>query len=277
MMKLFFLVLSAVLVAVALYHSNQSYLRTEINAQSLLVPAGLFSDFPQEGVRVAVVGDLHVRQSSRAYEDLSTVVDMIQASKPELILLLGDYTATPNSVSDMDNHRSEVAKRLSLLTSVPVAAVLGNYETWSGISDWKKALSEAGITALHNEVETINVKGKDFCVRGLGDTFTNQFRELDFPDICSDLPKVTITHDPAGAFKPDINGVIFAAHTHCGQVRVPGVGALWVPTEAPRQATCGFYQDATRVLWVTSGVGTSILPMRLGAQSQWDLLTLIAE
>ena len=226
---------------------------------------------------MAVVGDLHVRQSSSAYEDLSTVFDMILASKPALILLLGDYTATPNSVSDMDNHRSEVAKRLSLLTSVPVAAVLGNYETWSGISDWKKALSKAGITVLHNEVETINVKGKDFCVRGLGDAFTNQFRNVDFPDICSDLPRVTITHDPAGALKPDIKGVIFAAHTRCGQVRVPGVGTLWIPTEAPRQATCGLSQDATRVLWVTSGVGTSILPMRLGAQSQWDSLTLIAE
>lgn len=47
-----------------------------------------------------------------------------------------------------------------------------------------------------------------------------------------------------------------------------------MPAEAPREATCGLYQDATR-LWVTSGVGTSILPIRLGAQSQWDLLTLL--
>jgi predicted MPP superfamily phosphohydrolase len=69
----------------------------------------------------------------------------------------------------------------------------------------------------------------------------------------------------------------FAAHTHCGQIRLPILGALWMPTEAPREATCGLYQDTKRLLWVTAGVGTSILPIRIGAQSEWDLLTLLEE
>ncbi len=276
MRPILFVVLFLLAVGI-LYKANESYMAPEINERNLVIPDGFVPDMQGRGLRVALVGDLHVNEFASAYDDLSDLLKRILASKPQLILLLGDYTEKPDSVSNMDTHRDEVAQRLSLLTSVPVAAVLGNYETWSGLAEWKQSLSEAGITVLHNEVETINLKGNGLCVRGLGDAYTKQFKRVDFPGECTDLPKITITHDPAGAFKAGIEGIIFAAHTHCGQIRLPLLGALWIPTEAPREATCGLYQDANRLLWVTSGVGTSILPLRLGAQSQWDLLTLREE
>ena len=47
-----------------------------------------------------------------------------------------------------------------------------------------------------------------------------------------------------------------------------------MPSEAPSDAHCGLYQDSDRTVFVTSGVGTSILPLRYGAQSQWDLIAL---
>lgn len=249
----------------------------EMNTRTLVIPPKFVSGLQGNGIRVALVGDLHVKDSTRAYEHLSDLLNSILAQQPQLILLLGDYTTRPDLVSNMEAHRNEVAKRLSLLTRVPVAAVLGNYETWSGVDEWDQSLSVAGITVLHNEVMTINLNGKGFCIRGLGDAFTNQLRIVDFPEKCEELIKITITHDPAGALKNGISGLIFAAHTHCGQVRLPGIGALWIPTEAPGEATCGLYQDATRLLWVTSGVGTSILPIRIGAQSQWDLLKLVTK
>lgn len=63
-----------------------------------------------------------------------------------------------------------------------------------------------------------------------------------------------------------------AGHSHCGQISIPFLGPLWAPTEAPRDAWCGLYQDELKALWVSSGVETSLLLIRLGAPSQWDLI-----
>ena len=71
-----------------------------------------------------------------------------------------------------------------------------------------------------------------------------------------------------------MEGLVIAGHTHCGQVSLPLIGAIWVPSIAPRNATCGLYQDENITLYVTSGVGTSILPIRYGAQSHWDFINL---
>ena len=260
-----------------LYTVNNSYLKPKINVQTLKIPDTFSSEFQGDSIRVAVLGDIHVGQSDSDYDDLNEVLQSVVDSQPDLVLLLGDYTASPGSILNMDTHRSEIANRLSLLTSLPIAAVLGNYEAWSNPGNWRRSLSSIGITVLHNDSAIMTFNEKNLCIRGFGDAYTNQFSFVAFPKECEKLSKITITHDPAGAFALGVKGLIFAAHTHCGQVRLPLIGALWMPTAAPREATCGLYQDSVRLLWVTSGMGASILPIRLGAQAEWDLLTVTVE
>ncbi len=259
-----------------LYFVNNEHLQPKMNSQTLEIPDTIHSGLRDEDLEVAVIGDIHVGDEPDDYNELSSMLEKVVRSSPDLILLLGDYTTSMARVSDMGAHRAEVIDRLSVLTSVPVAAVMGNYETLSDSTKWKRSIAEAGIFALHNEVAVIKVKGKSVCVRGFGDAFTKQFQFVDFPSECDSVTRVTITHDPGAAFKEGVEGIIFAAHTHCGQIRFPLVGAVWMPTDAPRAATCGSYEDDKMLLWVTSGVGTSILPLRLGAQAQWDFLKLTA-
>lgn len=111
-------------------------------------------------------------------------------------------------------------------------------------------------------------------MRGFGDACTGRFRYVGFPDTCAGLPTVSITHDPAGAFRGGVRGLVIAGHTHCGQIRLPLIGAPWVPSEAPKDAWCGLYADNERTVYVTSGVGTSVVPFRLGAPARWDLIDL---
>ena len=61
--------------------------------------------------------------------------------------------------------------------------------------------------------------------------------------VCKNLPKITVTHDPAGAFHPKIAGLVISGHTHCGQISFPYVGPIWIPSEVPREAHCGLYKD----------------------------------
>ena len=69
--------------------------------------------------------------------------------------------------------------------------------------------------------------------------------------------KFSVTHDPAGGFQKGMDGLILAGHTHCGQISLPFVGAIWIPSTASREATCGLYEDTNRTIfifpWLLSG------------------------
>lgn len=261
----------ALLVWTAISHGTMARLDT-----ALVVPNHAFPHATQTPLKLAVISDLHADESPDGYKKIRLLVDQVVKSQPNFILLLGDYTQHPDSITSLSQHASAVGELLAGFARIPTVAVLGNYENWSAPGLWAHSLTDNGIRVLRNEVALIESGGHSVCFRGLGDAFTGQLRYVDFLAECRKLPKITLTHDPAGAFHPDVEGVVFAGHTHCGQVRLPIIGSPWVPSDAPDEATCGLYEDFDRFLWVSSGVGTSVLPFRLGAQSQWDFIKVSA-
>ena len=228
----------------------------------------------QNTLRIAVLSDLHLTEDKSEHQALRTLVASILADRPDFIVVLGDLISNPRTLKSISAHRKDVIQLLQDLPANRTAIVLGNYESWDDRSAWHKGLERAGLLVLENETRIVRTLKGPVCTRGLGDYYTGQFRHTPFPSECHSLPKVTITHDPAAAFQPGIEGLIFAGHTHCGQVSLPLIGPLWAPTKAPREAWCGLYQDELRTLWVSSGVGTSILPVRLGTRSEWDLIEI---
>ena len=84
-------------------------------------------------------------------------------------------------------------------------------------------------------------------------------------------------HDPASLLDlPPVQAFAVAAHTHGGQVALPGWGAFDVPGAAPRSWAYGWIEHAGVRAWVTSGLGISILPVRLNRRPEWLLFTLDA-
>lgn len=223
---------------------------------------------------IAVIGDPHLPEGKEVISAFHELLLRVKSSNPDLVVFVGDYIADPSSIADMPKHRELVINAFKLVDPIPRAVVLGNYENWSNAHDWFTDFKRLGVEVLENQVAVLETKRGFVCVRGLGDKFTNRFEYVDYPRRCNSLPKLTLTHDPAGSFDPKVEGLVIAGHTHCGQVNVPFFGPLWVPTDAPPFAHCGLYQSGGRAVFVTSGVGTSILPIRFGTQSGWDLIDL---
>ena len=254
----------------------QVWSELQVSVNRIDIPIAAVDSVSALPLRVAVLGDLHVGHGVMDLKALERALESVAAERPDIILFVGDYTT--DTQDEIDQLRQSVVAMIKK-TSVqaPTYVVLGNYETWTGRQEWLEAFRRADVVALENEITITTIGDAEVCVRGLGDYYTDQLRWVDWPDSCADNVKITLTHDPAGAFLRGSEGLFFAGHTHCGQVRLPLVGPLWVPTSAPAEATCGLYQDADRTLFVTSGVGTSILPLRLGAPSAWDIVVLRRE
>jgi len=226
------------------------------------------------GLRIAVLSDLHLPEDPEALARMAQLLEAVNAAKPDLIALLGDYIAHPDDLQGRSAHRDAVAGVLASLRAAPVVAVLGNYESWDDRQAWANALRQRGITVLENDVARLEAAGRSLCVRGLGDAFTGYHRETLFPEDCEGRGQLTLTHDPFAAFALNLEDLVLAGHTHYGQLRVPGLGPLWVPSKAPRAATCGAYRDGNLVLWVSAGLGTSLAPLRFWASAQWDVVTI---
>lgn len=226
-------------------------------------------------IKLAVISDLHIQLEKNRLYSFDSLLSQVSKSAPDLILLLGDYVGDRDSNSISRHQRSSIADQLGALVEVaPVFAILGNHEHWDSSYEWTNLLQLQGISVLENSVERFQTNGVGFCIRGIADAFVGADRETPMPQDCKGMVRVTITHDPFAAFSHGLGGIVFAGHTHCGQVQFPLLGPLWAPTLAPRNAWCGLYKEDDLTLWTSSGVGTSVLPIRFLAKSSWDLVSL---
>jgi len=269
--KIFFWVFILTILGTYLYVSISQNLKTERNTVTISLSD---TTVGPSSLSVAVIGDVHLPEGSKHLDAFKKLVLEIKSTQPDLVVFVGDYTSDPKAMDDMSSHRKNIINIMKLIEPVPRAVVLGNYESWSDAEEWISEFNRLGVDIMENQTSLIQTVKGNVCIRGLGDKFTNRYDYVDYPEECENIPKFTITHDPAGAFNAQIKGLVIAGHTHCGQISLPYFGPLWVPTDAPSDAHCGLYEDNQRTVFVTSGVGTTILPLRFGAQSQWDELNI---
>lgn len=225
---------------------------------------------------IAVASDLHVGAPHAGLPMLERVVAGITAAKPDLVLLPGDFViqgivgGTPVEIEDI----ARVLGRLK--APLGVYAALGNHDWWLDGPRVRKALEGAGIAVLDNAAVPLPLSGTPLWLAGIGDDTTDHANaHKTFAAIPAGAHSLAMMHDPANA--PDLPNhalLAFAGHTHGGQVRLPLFGALIVPGRAPRTHAYGWIPDVPVPTWVTSGVGTSILPVRFNCPPEYVLLRL---
>lgn len=224
------------------------------------------------GLKVAVVGDWHLTARSAwritSVERAMRIVDDINAAQPDVVLLPGDFLAGSGddealSIEDM----AAVIGRLKAPQGV--YAVLGNHDWWHGGKRTAQALSAQGVRMLENA--SVRLPGHDLWVVGIGDHSTGHSDPMRaLAGVPPGAATLVMMHDPFSfATMPRTRGLVVAAHTHGGQISVPGHGALIVPGAAPREWAYGWIAHKGKRMYVTSGLGVSILPVRFNMRPEW--------
>lgn len=229
-----------------------------------------------QGLKVAVLTDLHVGSPHTGIEKLKQVVERTNNEQPDLVVILGDLVIQ-GVVGGRFVEPEPIAEVLrGLQAPLGVIAVLGNHDWWYDGVRIERALRAANIVVLENKAHLVAHKGKSFWVVGIADMWTRK------PDIKGSLsqaessdPIIVITHNP-DIFPdiPDRVSLTLAGHTHGGQVNLPLVGRLVVPSKYKQKYALGHIVEGTRHLFVTGGVGTSILPVRFRVPPEVVILTL---
>lgn len=231
-----------------------------------------------DGMRVALISDLHAGSLHVRGEKLAQVVSAVRDAEPDLVLVLGDNVIDGNDLGGKYVPPDAVAAGLrGLRAPLGVFAVLGNHDwTADGLGMWR-AFEQNGIRVLQNDVARLRWKGTRFTVAGIADAWTSG------PDVTGALsrvpagePVIAMTHNPNTFTQiPPRVSLTVAGHTHGGQINLPLIGRPIVPTDG-RHYPEGGYRDHGRVFFVTIGVGTSSIPARFRETPEVAVLTLRA-
>lgn len=225
-----------------------------------------------DGLQVGLMSDLHAGLGHTNRARVREAVELLNAQRPDLICLLGDYldsTYFGRGRADPGEIAAELAR---LRAPLGRFAVLGNHDWRAAGAAVGDALRESGLTVLENDA----VQAGDLWVAGVADMRTR------LPDIATALtdvpegaPVLLLAHDP-DLFPqvPPRVALTLAGHTHGGQVDVPVLRLLVVPSGHGVRYLGGYVEEDGRQLFVSTGVGTAGLPIRFRRPPEVVILTL---
>ena len=235
-------------------------------------------NWPQslDGLRIAVLSDLHVDNWSVTERKLRTIVERTNQLQPDLIVILGDYMSSNGWVTRRVEPEVFGAVLKDLHAPLGVYSVLGNHDWWYSGTRVRRGLEQNGIKVLEDETAQIDVRGTSLWLVGFADLWTRPQRIAStVAKVPEGQPLIGLTHNPD--IFPNVPSrvqLLLAGHTHGGQVRFPIIGPVVESSDYGDRWVQGHVFADNHHLFVTTGIGTSIMPVRFGLPPEIVLLTL---
>jgi predicted MPP superfamily phosphohydrolase len=218
-----------------------------------------------DGLRIGLITDVH-HSATVSAGDVTRAVEALRSASPDLIVLGGDYVTFGNR-----RYVEPVAELLAPLSSAPLGsfAVLGNHDN---DREMASALARQKFSVLRDERTRLTIRNEEVDLVGI------RFWTRRVPHILDVLKgagpnTILLAHDPRRLTQAAQLNVplVLSGHTHGGQVLLPGLRTL-VQQDFPTLA--GYMRSENTSLFVSRGVGTVYVPVRLNCPPEVAVLTL---
>jgi uncharacterized protein len=226
-----------------------------------------------DGLRVGAMSDLHAGLGHTNPARVREAVELLNAQRPDVVFLLGDYLDSTHFGKGRASPGEIAAEVAGLRAPLGRYAVLGNHDWRAAGPAMGAALGHAGLTVLENEATSTD---NGLWVAGLADMRT-RIPDVDrtLRDVPEEAPVVLLAHDPdVFPTVPQRVSLTLAGHTHGGQVDVPVLRLLVIPSGHGTRYLGGLVEEEGRQLYISTGVGTAGLPLRFRRPPEVVILTL---
>ena len=225
-----------------------------------------------DGLRVAFVADIHLGPYvSRAH--VRRMVDEVNGLHPDLVILGGDYVYRDASAIPV-----AFAELAQLHAPLGVYAVLGNHDHYLGMTATLDGMAAAGIHDVDNRGVWLTRGGSRLRLGGVDDLWKGA---QNLPRAIGDASEgdfvLLVSHNPdyAERLRGAPVDLALSGHTHGGQIALPGWAPI-LPSNYGQKYRAGIAHAGRTTVLVTTGVGTTVVPLRLFARPEIVLLTLRA-
>jgi predicted MPP superfamily phosphohydrolase len=234
---------------------------------------------------ITAIADVHAGGPDMQIEHIRHIVDTANALQSDLVVLLGDYIASYRFAIKKMPDALWAAELARLEAPLGKWAILGNHDWWHDLKGVRGALADVNIPVLENDVVPLGRNGEQFWLAGLGDQEAHRIGPgrfigvdnlpLTMSRIKTDDPVLLLAHEPD--IFPQVSkrvALTLSGHTHGGQIRVPFIWPAFVPSRYGARFAYGHIVEDDRHLIVSGGLGTSIIPARLGVPPEILHITL---
>ena len=231
------------------------------------------------GYRIAHVSDLHNALMGEGNEKLLT---MLREANPDMIAITGDLIDSRNTNVEIALQFVQEAMKIA-----PCYYVTGNHEARKNeYNELKSGMESNGVIVLEDSNTEINIDGNTITIIGVNDpSFQTDYLFGDSESIMNtklaelhtneDGFTILLSHRPelfATYVDHDIN-LVLSGHAHGGQFRIPFIGGVVAPYQGffP-EFDAGIYTDGNTNMFVSRGIGNSILPFRVNNRPEVILI-----
>jgi predicted MPP superfamily phosphohydrolase len=215
-------------------------------------------------IKIAQLSDIHTSHIGRRERKMLAI---LEEEKPDLIVITGDTLAAGHG--DYADCQRLYEK---LHAPLGVWVVRGNWENWKPLRRERVFYEDAGVHLLVNASHSVR---PDVWLVGLDDPWTGTAKlDAALEGVPQAAYKIALFHSPyffdRAAGKVNL---CLAGHTHGGQVRIPLVRPLWLPSGCGR-FLAGWYSVRNSQMYVSRGIGMSILPVRFFCRPEIVFITI---
>lgn len=220
----------------------------------------------KDKIKIIQISDLHFDQVRYFHQSIAKKINSI---KPDLIFITGDSIDKTEKIKLLNDF-------LKLIdNSIKKYAITGNWEYWGNVNltELKTVYSKSNCELLINENRTILIKNRELSIIGIDDYVGGN---ADFEKAVENLKEsetnIVLSHCPEhrdiiANQKGNLNiDLVLSGHTHGGQITFFGI----VPfkPQGSGKYLKGWYKESEPKMYISKGIGTSILPIRLGARAE---------
>jgi predicted MPP superfamily phosphohydrolase len=261
-----------------IYVSYTSYIDTytvridTYDLNSNAIPAEL------DGLTLALVGDIQIDRFTQQ-KKIDSFHAQLKEVNPDLLLFAGDLVTRGTDFIEqgldvMCNTNAKIER----------IACVGDHDIWSDATRIAKGLIECGWTFLDNRHHTIDVKGRKVVITGITYVYSRRINPGQLEDLLKNAPesdlKILLVHQPsrlvidtARRYNYDI---LLAGHTHGGQIVFKPFGFTITPTMFENSYFSGYYQLENLALFVTNGIGLTMMPLRFRAPAEIQKIRIVS-
>lgn len=221
--------------------------------------------------RVAHISDLHVNHKlpDSYYQQ---AIEQVNRTNPDLIFITGDFISGLGGIPRLMDLLPLLHSRLGIF------AVLGNHDYWAGAGDVLEVLRDSHIIPLFNGCQPVELGGgASLLLSGCEDPFGPS--EWQPPQTPHGQPMLVLSHSADSIYRLSQAGAaaVFTGHYHGGQIRVPFLGAIVIPSIYGRRFDQGHFVVGRTHLFVSAGVGAAAPAIRIYCQPDIQIVDFLPE